>query len=130
VDVQAADALPPCRDSRVVDELRVPRLIDDLLVLRAAERMGSGGGDLQSRPMTSRASPGVSQTPEFSSRAEAKSSLLKSPGNSRFSLAAISSFALGERASVSASSTISSSSTPTDQGLLSPKCASIGTKQG
>ena len=64
-------------------------------------------------------------TPEFSSSAEAKSSLLRVPGDARCPLASISSAARGDRASVSPSSTISSSSTPTVNDAVSANFDSI-----
>ena len=47
VDVEPAHSLPPGRDARVLDELDVARLVCDLLILRPADRVTSGGREPQ-----------------------------------------------------------------------------------
>src|SRR2546421_4134096 len=75
------------------------------------------------------APPTESQMSVFSSTIDAKSSVLSRPGSSSFSDSAISSSTDGESASVSASRIITSSSTPTENGGLSPNLCSIKSRR-
>jgi hypothetical protein len=50
VHVDAADALAPCRDAGVLDEVVVARIGRDLLLLGRADRVCPGGGNAQPVP--------------------------------------------------------------------------------
>src|SRR5947208_7720188 len=89
--------------------------------IRAAARRSSSSA--------SRAPPTESQMSVFSSTIDAKSSVLSRPGNSSFSDSPIRSSTDGESASVSASRIITSSSTPTENGGLSPNLCSIKSRR-
>src|SRR5512133_384310 len=71
------------------------------------------------------ASCGVSHTFVASSTIEASSSIFSSPGSSRPSTEMSRGSTAGASASVSLSRICTSSSSPSDQGALSPKCCSI-----
>ena len=137
VDVQAADALPPGRHARVGDELRVARLVGDLLVLGPAQRMASRRRETQAPLLGQTARLGAQLAQRLLGLGRRRADLgvqlerggeelaLSVPGSPEPLEAAINSAARGASKSVSASSTINSSSTPIEKGGDSPKCDSI-----